>query len=80
MDLSKNTLLGLPPGSAQSRIILGYYENPWPGTSDKTGSFPSMKIFAKAVAPFWYRADKQGGLDSKDSQLVYDTARQLGIL
>lgn len=64
------------------RMILGYYENPWPGTPDKTGSFPSMKTYAKSmtgVGPFWYKANKDGGLEAKDSQLVYDTAKGLGL-
>lgn len=64
------------------RMILGYYENPWPGTPDKTGSFPSMKTFGKSmtgVGPFWYRATKDGSLEAKDSQVVYDTAKSLGL-
>jgi spore germination protein YaaH len=64
------------------RLVIGYYENPWPGTPDQTGSFPSMKAFAKSltgVGPFWYKATKDGTLESKDSQLVYDTARGLGL-
>jgi len=64
------------------RMVIGYYENPWPGTPDKSGSFPSMKTFHKsmsAVGPFWYKATKDGTLESKDSQLVYDTARSLGL-
>jgi len=64
------------------RMVLGYYENPWPGTPDKTGSFPSMKTFANSmtgVGPFWYKANKDGGLESKESQLVYDTAKNLGL-
>ncbi|BBB90263.1 putative sporulation-specific glycosylase YdhD [Methylomusa anaerophila] len=64
------------------RMVIGYYENPWPGTPDKTGSFPSMKTFAKsmtAVGPFWYRAKQDGELEARDSQLVLDTARQLGL-
>lgn len=73
------------PGSQQAsvpRMVIGYYENPWPGTSDQSGSFPSMKTFYKsmsAVGPFWYRATKDGTLESKESQLVSDTARQLGL-
>ncbi|WP_207858175.1 glycosyl hydrolase family 18 protein [Lucifera butyrica] len=72
------------PGSMFShpRIVVGYYENPWPGTSDVTGSFPSMKANYKsisAVGPFWYRATKDGTLEAKDSQVVYNTARNLGL-
>jgi spore germination protein len=65
-----------------SRMIIGYYENPWPGTPDKTGSFPSMKSFAKSmtgVGPFWYKATKDGSIETKDSQIVYDTARDLKL-
>jgi spore germination protein len=64
------------------RMVIGYYENPWPGTPDKTGSFPSMKTFAKsmsAVGPFWFRATSDGTLETKESQLVYDTAKGLGL-
>ncbi|MDT8902988.1 glycosyl hydrolase family 18 protein [Anaeroselena agilis] len=64
------------------RMVIGYYENPWPGTPEKTGSFPSMKTFAKsmsAVGPFWYKATPSGTLETKESQQVYDTARSLGL-
>lgn len=69
--------MAMPP-----RLVIGYYENPWPGTPDQTGSFPSMKAFAKSmtgVGPFWYRATKDGTLEAHDSQLVYDTAKNLGL-
>ena len=65
-----------------AKMIIGYYENPWPGTPDQSGSFPSMKAFAKSmthVAPFWYRATADGTLETKESQLVYDTAKQSGL-
>ncbi|WP_378957141.1 glycosyl hydrolase family 18 protein [Pelosinus sp. sgz500959] len=64
------------------RLILGYYENPWPGTPDRTGSFPSMKAFAASmtgVGPFWYKATKDGSLEAKDSQIVYDATKSLGL-
>jgi spore germination protein YaaH len=64
------------------RLIIGYYENPWPGTPDTSGSFPSMKAnyqYMTAVAPFWYRAKSDGTLETKESQLVYDTAKQSGL-
>lgn len=74
---------GAPGGDSKvSRMIIGYYENPWPGTPDQTGSFPSMKTFAKSmthVAPFWYKATQDGTLETKESQIVFDTAKQLGI-
>ncbi|MBC8014441.1 MAG: glycoside hydrolase family 18 [Sporomusaceae bacterium] len=68
---------GPPP-----RMILGYYENPWPGTPENTGSLPSMKAFGKSmtgVGPFWYRATKDGSLEAKESQEAYDAARSLGL-
>ncbi len=64
------------------RMVVGYYENPWPGTPEKTGSFPSMKTFGKsmsAVGPFWYRATADGTLETKDSQQVVDTAKGMGL-
>lgn len=64
------------------RMVLGYYENPWPGTPDVTGSLPSMKAFGKSmtgVGPFWYRATSDGTLEARDSQLVHDTAKGLGL-
>lgn len=72
------------PGKAPMppRMIVGYYENPWPGTPDQSGSFPSMKTFGAnmtAVGPFWYKATKDGTLESKESQLVYDTAKNMGL-
>ena len=72
------------PGAAVKppRMVIGYYENPWPGTPDKSGSFPSMKTFAKSmsgVGPFWYSVTNDGTLTTKESQLVYDTAKGLGL-
>lgn len=70
------------PAVKPPRMVVGYYENPWPGTPDKSGSFPAMKAFAKSmtgVGPFWYKATKDGTLETKESQLVYDTARSLGL-
>lgn len=64
------------------RMVIGYYENPWPGTPEKTGSFPSMKTFGKsmsAVGPFWYKATADGTLETKDSQQVLDAAKGMGL-
>jgi len=77
----------VPPGAPGNvvmppRMVIGYYENPWPGTPDNTGSLPSMKAFGKSmsgVGPFWYRATKDGTLESKESQVVSDAARDLGL-
>lgn len=79
--------LPTPPQDAGSKapaahMVIGYYENPWPGTPDQTGSFPSMKAHANSmshVAPFWYKATKDGTLETKESQIVYDTAKQAGL-
>lgn len=74
---------GTPAGTQMpARMVIGYYENPWPNTPDQTGSFPSMKTFSKSmshVAPFWYKATAEGTLETKESQIVYDTAKQLGL-
>lgn len=70
------------PAGKPARLVIGYYENPWPGTPDKTGSFPAMKTFAKSmtgVGPFWYKATADGTLESRESQLVYDTAKGAGL-
>lgn len=64
------------------RMILGYYENPWPNTPDEVGSLPSMRANADAmtgVAPYWFRATADGTLESKQSQLAYDEARAAGL-
>ncbi|SDE95360.1 hypothetical protein SPACI_051110 [Sporomusa acidovorans DSM 3132] len=82
-DQAKQSTPGAPGNVVMPpRMVIGYYENPWPGTPDQTGSFPSMKAHAasmSAVGPFWYRATQDGTLEARDSQLVYDTARQLGL-
>ncbi len=73
---------GLEKAVMPPRMVIGYYENPWPGTPDKTGSFPSMKTFGKSmtgVGPFWYKATKDGSIEAKDSQVVYDSARNLSF-
>lgn len=65
-----------------ARMIIGYYENPWPGTPEQSGSFPSMRTFGghmTHVVPFWYKVTADGTLESKESQQVYDTARNLGL-
>jgi len=66
----------------QKRIVLGYYENPWKGSSDATGSYPSLKSFSSslsAVGPFWYKITKDGSIETKESKTVYDTMHQLGL-
>lgn len=66
----------------KEQIILGYYENPWAGTSEITGSFPSLREYGKnlsAIGPFWYKVGNDGSLDTKDSQEVIDAARKMGL-
>lgn len=77
-------LKGLLPKKAEEpkRMILGYYENPWPNTPDEVGSLPSMRAHANAmtgVAPYWFRVTADGTLESKQSQLAYDEARAAGL-
>lgn len=65
-----------------ARMIIGYYENPWPGTPEQSGSFPSMRTFGghmTHVVPFWYKVVADGTLESKESQQVYDAARNMGL-
>ncbi len=66
----------------QKRIVLGYYENPWKGASDVTGSYPSLQSFSSslsAVGPFWYKIAKDGSIETKESKAAYDTMQQLGL-
>lgn len=66
----------------QKRIVLGYYENPWTGQDESTGSYPSMKAFAKSmssVSPFWYKVDKDGSVQSKEKPEVYEEMRSAGL-
>lgn len=73
----------VPNGNViMSRIVMGYYENPWPGNPDEIGSFPSLKEFGKymsTVSPYWYKATATGDIDSKESKLVYDAAKGMKI-
>lgn len=77
-------LKGLLPAREEepARMILGYYENPWPNTSDEVGSLPSMRAHANAmtgVAPYWFRVGADGEIESKQSQLAYDEARAASL-
>jgi len=72
----------LIPSAPPVRMIIGYFEEPTATAPDKTNSFPSMKTFARSmthVAPFRYKITISGTLEVQDSQLVYDSARQLGL-
>lgn len=63
----------------QKRIVMGYYENPWPGQDESAGSYPSFQTFHKsmsAISPFWYRVGKDGELEAKDNMAVYEEAKQ----
>lgn len=77
-------LRGLLPTKSDSpkRMILGYYENPWPNTPDEVGSLPSMRAngaMMTGIAPYWFRIGSDGEIESKQSQLVYDEARAAGL-
>lgn len=66
----------------QKHIVLGYYENPWTGADESTGSYPSLKAFSKSlssVGPFWYRVEKDGSIESKEVPEVYEHMRQMGL-
>lgn len=77
-------LKGLLPARSDEpeRMILGYYENPWPNTPDEVGSLPSMRANASlmtGVAPYWFRVGADGTIESKESQLAYEEARSAGL-
>lgn len=66
----------------QKRIVLGYYENPWTGQDESTGSYPSLKAFSKtmsSVGPFWYKVDKDGSIESKENPAVYEEMRAMKL-
>lgn len=73
-----------PPAPAQQqadpakKLVIGYYENPWPGTPDSSGSFPAMENYhdeMTGIAPFWYTVQGDGSVTSKESQQVIDFAK-----
>lgn len=73
-------LRGLLPDRNQGseRMILGYYENPWPNMPDEVGSLPSMRAHAGAmtgISPYWFRIGEDGMIESKQSRLAYEEAR-----
>lgn len=66
----------------EKRIVLGYYENPWTGQDERTGSFPSLNAFHKSmssVGPFWYKVAKDGSIESKEDAAVYEKMRKMGL-
>lgn len=66
----------------QKRIVLGYYENPWTGQDESTGSYPSLKAFSKSmssVGPFWYKVGKDGSVESKENPEVYEEMKKMGL-
>jgi len=74
-----------PPAPAQQqadpakKIIIGYYENPWPGTPEWTGSFPTLENYhdeMTGIAPYWYTVQGNGSLTSKESQQVINFAKE----
>lgn len=74
-----------PPAPAQQqadpakKIVLGYYENPWPGSPEWTGSFPTLENYhdeMTGIAPYWYTVQGDGALTSKESQQVINFAKE----
>jgi spore germination protein len=77
-----------PPAPAQQqadpakKMVIGYYENPWPGNPPSTGSFPTLENYhdeMTGIAPFWYTVQGDGSVTSKESQQVIDFARSKQI-
>lgn len=73
-----------PPAPTQQKsdptkkIVIGYYENPWPGTPEWTGSFPTLANYhdeMTGIAPYWYTVQGDGSITSKESQQVIDFAK-----
>lgn len=63
-------------------IVLGYYENPWPNAGEKSGSLPSLRTSYKsltAIAPYWYKVQGDGTLESTQVNEVYSEAKKLGL-
>lgn len=60
------------------KLVIGYYENPWPGTPASSGSFPTLQNYhdeLTGIAPFWYTVQGDGSVTSKESQQVIDFAK-----
>jgi spore germination protein len=73
-----------PPAPTQQKfdptkkIVIGYYENPWPGTPAWTGSFPTLENYhdeMTGIAPYWYTVQGDGSIASKESQQVINFAK-----
>lgn len=61
------------------KLVIGYYENPWPGTPEWTGSFPTLENYhdeMTGIAPYWYTVQGNGSLTSKESQQVINYAKE----
>lgn len=60
------------------KLVIGYYENPWPGNPASSGSFPTLENYhdeMTGIAPFWYTVQGDGSVASKESQQVIDFAK-----
>lgn len=77
-----------PPAPAQQqadpakKLVVGYYENPWPGTPASSGSFPALQNYhdeMTGIAPFWYTVQGDGSVTSKESQQVIDFAKSKNL-
>jgi spore germination protein len=73
-----------PPAPTQQKadpakkVVIGYYENPWPGTPEWTGSFPALTNYhdeMTGIAPYWYTVQGDGSIASKESRQVIDFAK-----
>ncbi len=64
------------------KIVLGYYENPWKGSPESSGSLASLRTSYKsltAVAPYWYRVNADGALESTELTDVYREMKDFGL-
>jgi len=77
-----------PPAPAQQqadpakKLVIGYYENPWPGTPASSGSFPALQNYhdeMTGIAPYWYTVQGDGSIASKESQQVIDFAKSKNL-
>jgi spore germination protein YaaH len=83
--MKKQQKPGAPPSApAQQqadpakKLVIGYYENPWPGTPATSGSFPALQNYHEemtGIAPYWYTVQGDGSVTSKESQQVIDFAK-----
>jgi spore germination protein YaaH len=68
--------------TAPQKIVLGYYENPWAGSPESSGSLPSLRTSYKsltAIAPYWYKVGSDGSLETSDVPDVFREAAGLNL-